>query len=151
MNEPRAFNDETWDRFFNFLYTPEKPLTPAEIKAELKRLGIDAKPAQLKVQQALRTAQAREQLEAARRERPDAVAAIRQMAMSGVASAQESIDSIKEKIRQLLDAPGSEQMRPVYMRKLEGAASDDDLRSMLEDLERLKHLPKGPSDGPAKT
>ncbi len=58
--------------------------------------------------------------------------------------------ALRESLRELIQRQftGTEQL--VHFRKLESAASEDDLRSLFEDLERLRSLTDEGNDKPRK-
>lgn len=44
MKPLKDYSDETWDRFFDFLYDGTENLTDEEVSQELKSAGIDVGP-----------------------------------------------------------------------------------------------------------
>jgi hypothetical protein len=46
MSKPLSeFGDETWDRFFDWIYDEVEPLTDEEVRRQLDQAGIDTGPA----------------------------------------------------------------------------------------------------------
>jgi hypothetical protein len=80
-----------------------------EAQERLRALGIDVTPAVRKVQDALQASRARARFEAAR-----------------------------EQLRDLMTRRFTGTALAAYVRKLEQAASDQDLRALLDDLRRLE-------------
>lgn len=132
MGDVSEFDDKVWDRFFDFLLCDEEP-SREEVQAQLGTFGIDVTLALKRVQQALQSSKARAALVAAKAARPSIVAKIGQV----VAPVTERL---REKLHDLITRRfiGSEQA--AYFRKLEGAASEEDLQSLLHDMERLETL-----------
>jgi hypothetical protein len=132
MGDVSEFDDKVWDRFFDFLLCDEEP-SREEVQDHLRTFGIDVAPALKRVQQALQSSKARAALEAAKMARPSLVARIGQV-ISPVA------ERLRDKLHDVIARrfTGSEQA--AYFRKLEGAASEEDLQSLLDDMERLETL-----------
>lgn len=125
-----------WERFFEFIMPPTSDDAPiADVEAELTRRGIDTKPAFAKVKRALAAVRARAELEAARAKRPGLVEQISSIVAP-------PIESVRENVRKKIERLTAPQ-QAAYYRKLEGAASDDDLRSLLDDLRRLDAMTEG--------
>ncbi len=127
MNER---DEVVWKRFFEFIMPPltdEMPI--ADVEAELARLGIDTKPAFARVKRALAAAKARADLKAASAKRLGLVEQI-----SGIVAPQ--VEAVRENVRMMIERLNAP-LQAAYYRKLEGAASDEDLRSLLDDLRRL--------------
>jgi hypothetical protein len=140
MSDITKYPDEIWDRFFAFSFGGPDPMTRADVQAKLKGLGINLTKAMGRVQQALEAARAREELAAARAKRPGLIAA----ANSAIAPVGESL---REKLKALIERTFQGGVQAAYYRKLETAASDDDLRSLLEDMQRLEDMEKRKDDG----
>ena len=139
MSDLKRFPDPVWDRFFEFVCPDEEPATRAEVQQELQRLGIDVRKAVARVQTALQSARAKADLEAARARRPGLIAKLKQV----VAPMGESL---REHLRTVIAEKCQGSLQAAYFRKLESAASDEDLLSLLEDVHRLESLPEGPDD-----
>ncbi|MBL8792468.1 MAG: hypothetical protein JNM56_01045 [Planctomycetia bacterium] len=127
--------DDVWDRFFDFLYCEEDP-PRTEVQQQLRELGIDMQPALRKVRGALEARSARTRLEAARAERPSLAARFGQL----LAPAAEQL---RDKLHELIARRLSGTAQAAYFRKLEAAASNQDLQSLLDDLHRLEQLAGG--------
>src|SRR5207244_2088029 len=104
-----------------------------EVQAQLHTFGIDVAPALKRVQQAIHSSKARAALEKAKAARSSLVARIGQV----VAPVTERI---REKLHDLIARRITGSQQAAYFRKLEGAASKEDLESLLDDLSRLEAL-----------
>ena len=82
---------------------------------------------------------ARTVLESARKSRPSVVARLMKLELP-------SGPVIREKLKEMIRNRLAGHQQAVYARKLEDAASDEDLRSLLEDLSRLEALSEGEED-----
>ncbi len=137
MKSIGEYDERVWSQFFDFIFPDEQELTREQVQTELRDSGIDMRPALSKLQgmlQKSREAEAgRAALESARKSRPSVVA--RLMGLE-VPSGSEIRQKLQEMIQSRLTGP----QQAVYARKLEDAASDDDLRSLLEDIARLDAL-----------
>lgn len=143
MADFTRFREPAWDRFFDFVYECDDGLTDAQVDAELRRRGIDVTKAFGRAQQALQSARARAQLEEARRSRPGLVEQLRGVTGSAAGVAL-------DELRRLITQKSGGKLQPAYFRKLESAASEEDLRSLLQDIERLDALSGGPGDAGPK-
>lgn len=141
----RRYSDEVWDRFFDFVFPCEDSLSRQEVQAELQRRRIDVRPALSRVKEALEARRARETLAAARETRLGLTARV-----SGLAAPIGDVPSpgpeLRASLQQIISQlSGNEQA--AYYHKLEKAASDQDLKSLLDDLHRLDLLNKDEDDG----
>ena len=143
MKDSDRFDDRTWKRFIAFVVPDEDGMTYQEVEAELQHMGIDTRRALEKVQRALsqteasRAAQAA--LEEARRRRPSLIAKLHGM-VSGVGHMAE------EDIRQVIRERFSGTEQAAFFRKLESAASEEDLKSLLEDMSMLDVIEEDSED-----
>src|SRR5262245_53007594 len=128
MSEPSEFGDKVWVRFFDLLFCDEEP-SREEVQEQLRTFGIDVTPALARVQQALRSSKARATLEAAKAARPSLVARIGRVAVPVA-------ERLREKRREVITRRFSGSEQAAYFNKLQGAASDEDLQSLLDDMER---------------
>ncbi len=139
MADLTKFPDPIWDRFFGFVFPDDEPATREEVQQELQRLGLDVKRAVARMQLALQATQARADLEAARAERPRLMERIKQV-VAPVAG------GLREHLQSLIGQKLQGSVQAAYFRKLEHAATDDDLQSLLEDIYRLEALQEGTDD-----
>jgi hypothetical protein len=135
MKDPDPLDDSLWDRFLVFALPDPAAMPRAAVQAELRERGIDLSRAMSQMRRALATSRAREELAAARAKRPGVVAALRDVATSSAGAARDHLLAAIERVA------GSQQA--VYYRKLEQAATDEDLRALEEDLRRLEKLGDG--------
>lgn len=134
MSDLRKYGDKVWDRFFQHVLPPVTSATPmAEVDAELALLGVDMAPAMSKVRKAVDASRARARLASANAERPRALEKLLKLVTAAP-------DALRESLRGLIEQRFVGTAQAAYFRKLEGAASEEDLRSLLEDLERLATL-----------
>ena len=54
---------------------------------------------------------------------------------------------LRERLQSLIGQKLQGSVQAAYFRKLEHAATDDDLQSLLEDIHRLEALQEGANDG----
>lgn len=132
MADFTQFQEPVWDRFFDFVFACDEDLSRAEVQEELRRRGIDVTKAVNKVQQAVRTAKARSELDAARQSLPGILEKARRIRLPDVGA---GLEELKRRI--------AEQFRgaqAAFFRRLEDAESEEDLRSLLEDADLLDAL-----------
>ena len=139
MSELRRFDDRVWDRFFEFVYHCELQQSREEVQNELRRLQIDVRPAINAVLQAVESMKARIQLAAARHERASVGARIAKVIPS-------TPDAMRDNLRQLVAQRFGTSETAAYWYKLEKEASDDDLKSLLDDFHLLGELSEGKGD-----
>jgi hypothetical protein len=139
MADLEKYPDAVWDRFFGFVFPDEEPATREEVQQELQRLGLDVKKAVARVQLALQAVQARADLEAARAQRHGLTERLKQV-VAPVAG------GLRAHLQTLIGQKLQGSVQAAYFRKLEHAATDDDLQSLLEDMYRLEALQEGADD-----
>lgn len=139
MSDYSKFDDRVWDRFFDFLYAGEERMTAEEVDSELKRRGLDVGPAARRVLDAVHAAAAREALKRAHEQRP---ALLARLSAVGALPTAPLRDQLRELIQRMLQ--GS--LQAAYFRRLESASSDNDLRTLLQDVERLAALDRDAPD-----
>lgn len=141
----RRYSDEVWDKFFDFVFPCEDGLTRKEVQAELQRRAIDVRPAVSRVKEALEARRARESLEAERDARAGILAKVHDV---NPLSRQTSpvAPALRVSLQHIISQLSGDQ-QAAYYHKLEKAASDDDLRSLVDDLHRLDALEQGDDNG----
>ena len=127
-----------------FLNEPSDDLQANEIRTELKRCGIDTNRLKKRFNEALAQAQGRALLSAARSKRESFLTLL-----GGARDKLPSIKDAREQVREIVDKIyGTDPQAAVVWRKFE-EATDDDLRTMLEDLTLMdeidRHDPRPPS------
>ncbi|TWT60975.1 hypothetical protein [Rubinisphaera italica] len=133
MNELDRYADEVWDRFIDFVSEPVSALNQEQVRDELARCGLDITNAVSRVQRALATANAKNELAAAREKR----ASIVEKLTSVVAP---RIEGLRERLDGMIAGKLKGSVQAAYFRKLEEAADEDDLRRLMDDIERLDAL-----------
>ncbi len=143
MKNIEDYDDIMWENLFEFVFPDEKNLSRKEVQSELLKLDIDIRPAWDKIQMALEYSKeaerARKDLEFAKRKRTTTLAKFKNIQVP-------SIQSIRGQIIKLIQVRLTDPQKLVYCRKLESAASDNDLKALLEDLLRLDELSKDSDD-----
>lgn len=128
-------SDQVWDRFFTLLYPCDETVTDEEVDADLNRLRIDMVPAFSRLRNMVLAHRAKEKLSTAKETRQALAGKIQDIFAP-------KLNDIREGIKKLIDRAFAGQEQLAYFHKLESAASEDDLRSLLDDLERLTTLRK---------
>jgi hypothetical protein len=144
MSDLKKHTDDTWERFFEFVYSCDEGMTREEVQDDLKRLGVSVSKAVSRVQQALAAAKGKSDLAAARAQRPGVVTQLRQLA------AQVS-GNLRERLKKVIADGTQGELQMAYFRKLESAATDDDLSSLLDDVSRLDALSEDPASDKPRT
>jgi len=125
------------DNLFSFIYPDEINMTDEEIQAELQLSNIDMRPAIEKLDMALNFCNEKQKAQAefktARERRLSLLEKFKQIKIPNLPARR---NVLQEMIAQLLNAPE----QATYFRKLEEAASEQDLQSLLEDILRLESL-----------
>jgi len=136
------FDSDLCDKLFDFIYPDVSSMTDKEVEAELHRLKIDIRPAWDKVQMALEHSKeaerARKDLESAKKKRPSTLAKLKSHKLP-------SIPIIREEMQKWIEDHFAGSEKAAYCRKLEGA-SDEDLKTLLEDLFLLEEFSKDSND-----
>lgn len=142
MQKPSKYDDRVWERLFDFTFSDDE-MTSEQVDGELRRLGIDIRPAVSKMtammEHSREVHRAREGLENARKRRPSVLARVLGLETPSFPKMREALNKL---IRERLSGPA----QTACFHKLESAASDEDLMSLLEDLERLEAFSKGEHD-----
>lgn len=133
MSDLDRYADEVWDRFFEFVSEPVSKLSLEEVHSELTRHGVDITQAMSRVQRALATARAKNELELARKKRAGIVEKL-----SNVAAPK--IEGLRERVNDIIAGSLQGSVQAAYFRKLEEAADEEDLRRLMDDIERLDAL-----------
>lgn len=131
MKSISEYDDRVWSTFFDFVFPDDQQLTRKQVQAELRDSGIDMRPAITKLHGLLRKTREAKAGKAAL----EAAATARPSVMEKFASFKvPEAPSIREKLRSMIANRLQGPLQAVYARKLEEAASDEDLRSLLEDI-----------------
>jgi hypothetical protein len=137
------FDTDLCGKLFNFIYPDEKDMTREEVQAELQQLEIDTRSIKRKLALALnsytQTQKAKGKLATAKEQRLSFLEKIKNAEVRDVPSVR---SKLQELIAHHLDAP----LQAAYFRKLEDAATDQDLQSLLQDILLLESFDKDESD-----
>ena len=143
MKDLDRFDDRVWGKLLRFLLPNETAMSPEEIEDELQLLGIDIQPGMTKVHKALQrrsdVREARAALNGAREKRSSIKARIRE-----IISPSESLG--KEALKRLIIERFTGTSQAAFFRKLDSVASNDDLKSLLDDMSKLEALAEEPDD-----
>jgi hypothetical protein len=133
MSDLHAHSQKVWDRLFDLLYTCEEAITDAEVDADLKQAGIDMRPAFRRLNEMIEQKKARLQFVQARQVRASMMDKLRDVVGPTVTDLR---SGVREFINRVFS--GSEQV--AHFHKLDQAATDEDLRSLMDDLTKLSEL-----------
>src|SRR5260370_21457763 len=123
MSNQERHSALVWDQLFELIQLCNESVTDAEVDADLKRLGIDMTSANQRLHKMIAEQRARAKLASAKQTRSSLADQIGDV----VAPA---IENLRTGVRKLLEGlSGQEQL--AYFHKLELAASDEDLQSLL--------------------
>jgi DNA-binding TFAR19-related protein (PDSD5 family) len=115
---------------FDLLHDCSETGSDAEVKARLQSAGIDMRPAYRRMHQMVEEAKAREQLARAAETRSSMMDRLRDVVTPKVVDLRLGVKELIERV-----FTGSAQV--AHYQKLEKAATDDDLKTLLEDLSKL--------------
>lgn len=136
MNQMKDYDNRTWERLFDFAFSDEG-LSREQTQAELRRLGIDMRPTIQKIQVSIREARdarhAKAGLKRAREERSSLLTKFMSLKTPSMPDMREALERL---IRDRLTGP----MQAAYFHKLKNAATDEDLKGLLEDASLLEKL-----------
>jgi len=134
MTDYTRYNNDVWDRFFEFVCMPIASMSRDEVQQELRERRIDVSGAVKRVLQAVATHRARTELEKARSERLSILSRL-----SAVSTP--TVTNLRGRVQELIGSlQGTAQA--AYFRKLESAATEEDLKALIDDVERLSLLSK---------
>jgi hypothetical protein len=133
MSAAGKCNSPGWDHFFDDCAAHVKDMTCEEVEGELKRRGLDVSSAISRVNRALASAVAKEELKTARLRRPCIVEKL-----SGIVAPR--IECLRERVEEMISGRLKGTLQAAYFRKLEHTAGDDDMQSLMDDIERLDAL-----------
>jgi hypothetical protein len=143
MNDDILHNYPVWDRLFELLYPCDENLTDQEVDAEINRLGIDMKPAFSRLHKMIEAQRAKVQFAAAKEKRATLSERIRYVVAPRLGDLRNGIKNIIGKFQ-------GDETQLAYFHKLEGAASEEDLQSLLDDLEKLEAIQELRNDSQSK-
>ncbi len=142
MSDLQVHNKEVWDRLFDLLYACDESVTDSEVDTDLQHAGIDMRPAFRRMHEMIEQAKARQQFADARD--------TRQLMMDRLrAVVGPKVTDLRNGVREFIDRVFSGPEQVAHYHKLEKAASEEDLQSLMDDLTRLAELRKTKDqDGP---
>ncbi len=133
MNDLHIYNNKVWDRLFDLLYACDQAVSDTEVDAELQLAGIDMRPAFLRLREMMDQRTARRLLAQARETRQSMMAELR-----GVVGPK--IADLRKGVQEFIGCAFSGPEQVAHYHKLEKAATEEDLRSLMDDLTSLAKL-----------
>lgn len=141
MSNFERYEDKVWDTFFDDIQSDVGAMSRAEVQSQLKERRIDISRAVARVHRAIASAKAKAELAVARSKRQSVLEKLTGVIVPEIENLQQTIGNmIAHKLQ------GSSQA--AYFRKLQEAAGDDDLRALLNDIERLDALSQDENESP---
>jgi hypothetical protein len=133
MSDLQPHNRQIWDRLFGMLYACDENVTDAEVDADLQQAGVDMRPAFRRLHDLIEQKKARQQFAQARQTRQSMMDKVYGVVGPNVTELR---DGVREFIERVFSGP--EQV--AHYHKLEKAATEEDLQSLMDDLSRLAEL-----------
>ncbi len=133
MSDELRHKYPVWDRFFLLLYPCDESVTNEEVDKELDRLGIDMQPAFQRLHKMIDVHRARAKLAGAGNVRASLCAKIHNVVAP-------RMEDLRNGVRSMIGKLKGDQAQLAYFHKLEGAATEEDLQSLLDDLEKLEAM-----------
>lgn len=133
MSDELRHKYAVWDRFFLLLYPCDESVTNEEVDQELDRLGIDMQPAFQRLHKMIDVQRARVKLARAGNVRASLCEKIHNVVAP-------QMEDLRNGVRSMIGKLKGDQAQLAYFHKLEGAATEEDLQSLLDDLEKLEAM-----------
>lgn len=133
MSDLRPHDNQIWDRLFDLLYACDETVTDDEVDADLQQAGIDMTSAFRRLHEMIEQKRAREQFARAPQVRATMLAKLRKVVGS-------KVNDPRAGVREFIDRVFSGPEQVAHYHKLEKAATDEDLQSLLDDLAMLARL-----------
>ncbi len=143
MNDDILHNFPVWDRLFELLYPCGENLTDQEVDVEISRLGIDMKPAFSRLHKIIEAQRAKAEFASAKERRATIGERIRNVVAP-------RLDDLRNGVKNIIEKLKGDEAQLAYFHKLEGAASEEDLQSLLDDLEKLEAMQELRNDSNSK-
>ena len=140
MSDLEPHDQTAWDRLFYLLYTCDENVTDAEVDADLEQAGVDMRPAFKRLHAMIEQKRARQQFAQARMTRQSMMDNLR-----GVVGPQ--VTELREGVREFIGRVFSGPEQVAHYHKLEKAATEEDLQSLLDDLTKLAELRQKQGNG----
>ena len=144
MSDLQAYDDWVWDRLFDVLFACDESVTDDVVDAELQDAGIDMKPAFRRLNELIEQKTAREQLARAHEIRASMMEKLRDIIGP-------KVSDLRSGVRDFIDRAFSGPEQVAHYNKLETAATDEDLQSLLDDLTKLAELRRAKDDNGPET
>lgn len=144
MSDLHSYNNKVWDRLFDLLYACDESVSDIEVDADLQLAGINMRPAFLRLREMIDQRTAQNQFAQAHETRQSMMAELRNVVGPKIADLRKGV---QEFIGRAFSGP--EQV--AHYHKLEKAATEDDLRSLMDDLTKLAKLRQTKDKNEAKT
>jgi CO dehydrogenase/acetyl-CoA synthase gamma subunit (corrinoid Fe-S protein) len=124
--------DDLWEQLFDLLYDCEGEVSDEQVKADLKKAKIDMRSANARLMQMVDEKRAQEEISRAPKARASALDMLR-----GILAPK--IKDLRVGVQALIARVGGPE-QAVFNHKLEKAATEQDLQSLMDDLHRLSVL-----------
>ncbi|MCH8146682.1 MAG: hypothetical protein IH987_01635, partial [Planctomycetes bacterium] len=126
MTASEQRHDTAWDAFFDFLAEEVVEMNEDEIRSELRSHRINVGPTVDRIKLGLQAAKARQAMQEAPARRIHLLEKLRHLKI-------ESVEDARRDLRAFLKSLGPEPIHELYFNRLESAATDEDIRSLIED------------------
>lgn len=126
-------NNDAWQRLLTFLYECDESISDTDVESDLKESGIELAPALQRLSLIIEQYRARAELANAKVKRTLLTEKLR-----GIIAPR--VDNIRDRIQEVIDQRFSGTQQAAYFHKLKDAATEQDLQTLLDDLERLSQL-----------
>lgn len=133
MSDLQAQNKNAWDRLFDLLYACDETITDAEVDADLQQAGIDMRPAFRRLQEMIEQTRARQQFAQAHEVRTTMMDKLGDLVGP-------QVSNVRDGVREFIDRVFSGPEQVAHYHKLEKAATEEDLQSLMDDLTKLTEL-----------
>lgn len=133
MSDLRFQDLKVWDRLFDILYGCDESVTDAEVEIDLQQARIDMQPAFRRLHEMIERKKARQQFAKARETRQSMMDKIRDVVGP-------KVTDLRNGVREFIDRVFSGPEQVAHYHKLEKAATEEDLQSLMDDLTRLAEL-----------
>ena len=143
--DPAPFDEETADHLLDFLDSDDAAPEAPQVERDLRRRGIDMDRLFRNVMADVEQQEARRELERARRMRPAIIRTLHGVISDTARGVGARVEELRERATELLSGP----QQAAFFRDLEQVDSEEDLRSLLDDIACLDALQDGEQDVPA--
>ena len=133
MSDLQAHNKKVWDRLFDLLYACDETVSDAEVDTDLQQAGIDMRPAFRRLSEMIEQRKARQQFAQARETRQSMIDKLRSVVGP-------KVTDLRNGVREFIDRLFSGPEQVAHYHKLEKAATEEDLQSLMDDLTKLAEL-----------